>query len=194
MTGRAAVVVQIDAVGNGRPDEAEHLCALVPDGVTIVGHRARDTEINAEACPQALDAGRDAVTLEDRIETGVKAVGHPEEVLVEAGLLVAVTAASPAATATGWPLYVPLCWQSPSGMRRSMTSRRPPKTLSGWPPPTALPSVHRSGVTPRYSWAPPGAMRKADSTSSKISRTPWSRVSPRRAARNPGVGMTQPAL
>ena len=36
-----------------------------------------------------------------------------------------------------------------------MMSRRPATALKGRPPPMAFPSVHRSGVSPKCSWAPP---------------------------------------
>lgn len=88
VTGRAAVIVQVDAVGDRRPDEAEHLRALVLHCVAVARHGACDAEINAEARPQPLDVGWDAMTLENRVEARVESIGDLEDMLVEAGLLI----------------------------------------------------------------------------------------------------------
>ena len=44
----------------------------------------------------------------------------------------------------------------------------------GKPPAMALPKVAKSGVTPKYCWAPPGATRKPVMTSSNIRIVPVS--------------------
>ena len=74
-----------------------------------------------------------------------------------------------------------------------MTSRRPAKAATGKPPPMALAKVHRSGVTPKYSWAPPSARRKPVRVSSKTISTPYRVHSSRSPSRKPGSGM-QPVI
>ena len=57
-----------------------------------------------------------------------------------------------------------------------------------------LPSVVRSGSTPKRSWAPPQATRKPVMTSSKMSRAPYRVHRARQASRKPGSGGTTPML
>ena len=57
-----------------------------------------------------------------------------------------------------------------------------------------LPSVVRSGSTPKRSWAPPQATRKPVMTSSKMSTAPCLVHSSRQASRKPGCGGTTPML
>ena len=64
-----------------------------------------------------------------------------------------------------------------------MTSRLPTNALSAVPPPSVLPSVVMSGVTPYCAWAPPTSVRNPDRTSSKISTAPCRAVSSRAASR-----------
>ena len=54
-----------------------------------------------------------------------------------------------------------------------MTSSLPPIAPVGTPPPSALASVTMSGMTPKRSVAPPGAMQRPVLTSSKIRTMPW---------------------
>jgi hypothetical protein len=61
-----------------------------------------------------------------------------------------------------------------------MISRRPANALSTVPPPSALPSVHMSGVA-EVAWAQLGPV--PERISSKISTMPASRVSCRAASR-----------
>ena len=70
-------------------------------------------------------------------------------------------------------------------------SSRPATAPPGSPPERILARVVTSGVTPAFSWAPPGATRKPVTTSSKMRRAPALRVSSRRASRKEGgVGTT----
>ena len=75
-----------------------------------------------------------------------------------------------------------------------MRSARPPYAATGNPPPMTLPRVVRSGLTPKRSGAPPGAIRNPVITSSKISSAPCASASRRNAGRNPGSGGMNPAL
>src|SRR5205085_736203 len=68
MAGRPAVVVEVDAPADGRGDEAEHGVALVPHRVAVAGRLAGQAEVDAEARPQSLDVGGDAVPLEHVVE------------------------------------------------------------------------------------------------------------------------------
>ena len=83
-----------------------------------------------------------AVTAQDFVDTYAY--------LKDPGLATSSRKASAARIGIRCALKVPLCTAAPLGETASMTSRRPAKALSGVPPPSALPSVHRSGVTPRY--------------------------------------------
>ena len=88
-------------------------------------------------------------------------------------ILVIALLTLPAAMATGLPDSVPAWYTGPAGATSSMYSRLPPKAPTGMPPPITLPSVDKSGVTPKSSCAPPRATRKPVITSSKISKTPY---------------------
>ena len=65
---------------------------------------------------------------------------------------------------------------------------------TGNPPPSPFAIVVRSGVTPKYSWAPPRANRNPVMTSSKMSSAPCRRVCSRSSSRYPGAGRMQPVL
>ena len=56
-----------------------------------------------------------------------------------------------------------------------------------------LPSVVRSGRTPKRAWAPPGATRN-EMTSSKMRTMPSRSVTSLRRSRKPGWGSSMPAL
>ena len=91
-------------------------------------------------------------------------------------------------------LKVPEWTARPSGATASMTSRRPAKALRTVPPPRHLPSVVRSGVTPRYACAHPGPVRKPERISSKMRTTPYRAVSSRTRSGKPGSGRIVPEL
>ncbi len=75
-----------------------------------------------------------------------------------------------------------------------MRSARPPYAPTGSPPPMILPRQVRSGRTSATACAPPGAARKPEITSSKISTVPCADVISRSARRNPSAGGTSPML
>ena len=58
-----------------------------------------------------------------------------------------------------------------SGSNRRISGFVPQTTPIGMPPATVLPYTTMSALTPKYSWAPPGARRKPVYTSSKMSGT-----------------------
>ena len=62
MTRRSAVVVEINAVLDGRLHEAKHLCALMLDGVAIVSNFPGHAKVDAKARPETLYPCDHAVT------------------------------------------------------------------------------------------------------------------------------------
>src|SRR5439155_9371372 len=83
-----AVVVEVDAVSDGRGDEPKHAVAVMGDGIAVAAHRSRDPEVDAEARPEPLNAGRHAVPSEDFLQTSVETLGDGVDVLVEARLAI----------------------------------------------------------------------------------------------------------
>src|ERR1041384_7095859 len=76
---------------------------------------------------------------------------------------------------------------------RFMRSARPPYAPTGNPPPITLPSVVRSGRTPRRPCAPPAPTRNPVITSSKMSSAPyWSETAERRV--KIGIGRDEPGV
>ena len=100
--------------------------------------------------------------------------------------------ASPALTATGFPLSVPAWYTGPRGATLSMIARFPPYAASGSPPPTIFPRHVMSGLSPARSCIPPRATRQPVITSSKIETAPLLAHPSRIASRNPGSGGTSP--
>ena len=86
MTGGPPVVVEINALADGRRNETQHPLPLVLHGIPIVAHRCRNAEVNAKARSESLDVGGDAVSLEQIIEAAVKSIRHAVNVIVKAGL------------------------------------------------------------------------------------------------------------
>src|SRR5580704_13354402 len=77
---------------------------------------------------------------------------------------------------------------------RSMTLRLEPNAPSGSPPPIDFARQIMSGLTPKYSLAPPQASFAPVFTSSKINRAPFLSQRSRRPCRNPGSGMHRPTF
>ena len=75
-----------------------------------------------------------------------------------------------------------------------MSSAGPAYAAAGSPPPSTLPRIVRSGVTPAGCCTPPGDTLKPVITSSKMSNAPASLATSRRKERNPGSGLTSPML
>ena len=73
-----------------------------------------------------------------------------------------------------------------------MIARRPATAASGSPPPSTLPRIVRSGVTPSCSCAPPRATRKPVITSSSTSSAPDESHSSRSSSRKPLRAGTRP--
>ena len=83
MARRAAVVVEVDAVVDGGLDEAQHLGALLLDGVAVVVRLPFEAEVDAEAGAEALDVGGDLVLGEELGEAGEEQVGDGMNVIVK---------------------------------------------------------------------------------------------------------------
>src|SRR5438874_1849442 len=88
VAGGAAVVMKIDAVGDGRLDEAQHLVALMVERFAIIPGRLAHAEVDAEARAERFYAGNDAVLLEHAVKPGAQLVGHGEDLIIETGLAV----------------------------------------------------------------------------------------------------------
>ena len=100
----------------------------------------------------------------------------------------------PARMANGFPDNVPAWYIGPAGATISMISLRPPYAPTGKPPPITFPMVVTSGVTPKYSCAPPYATRNPVMTSSKTNRAPYSFANSRRPTKNSLSGLMKPEL
>mmetsp|Transcript_15210 Transcript_15210/g.22001 ORF Transcript_15210/g.22001 Transcript_15210/m.22001 type:complete len:208 (-) Transcript_15210:562-1185(-) len=100
----------------------------------------------------------------------------------------------PAVMASGLPERVPAWYIGPAGATISMISLRPPYAPTGRPPPMTLPMVVTSGVTPKYSCAPPYETRNPVMTSSKTRRAPFSLAISRSPSRNSWSGLMKPEL
>src|SRR6188474_2954698 len=59
MARRPAVIVEVNAVCYGRLDEAQHLLALMMDGIAVIAHFTLDAEIDAEASTEPLNVSGD---------------------------------------------------------------------------------------------------------------------------------------
>ena len=79
----------------------------------------------------------------------------PEGELVEGDVHSGQGEKIPAVIARGLPLRVPAWYIGPAGATIAMMSARPPYAPTGSPPPITFPIVVRSGVTPKWAWAPP---------------------------------------
>src|SRR5437879_6197299 len=84
MTRCPAVVVKIDAVLDGELHELQHPFSMMLDGVAIVADLFRHPEVKAEASPQPLHARRDAVAVEEALESAVKPIRDGVDVVIEA--------------------------------------------------------------------------------------------------------------
>src|SRR5438445_3759341 len=88
MAGRAAVIMEVDAVFDRQLHEPEHLCALMPHCVAVVADLFRYAKVDPEACAQALHAALQAVAREQRLQSVVETAGYAVDMVVESRLSV----------------------------------------------------------------------------------------------------------